>query len=117
LILARLHADENFNFRVVALLRSCGHDVVTAGQVGRANFKIDDPDVLDDAINLSRSVLTYNVWHFVPLHRARPTHFGIITCTRDDDETSLADRIHHAITRRGSLDGVLIRVTQASPKS
>ena len=112
---ARLYADENFNFHVVEILRGWGHDVLTAHEAGRANQGIDDLVLLDDAIRAGRAVLTHNGWHFIPLHRTRPSHYGIITCTRDDDKLMLATRIHVAIARCDRLDGLLLRVTKASP--
>jgi hypothetical protein len=34
--MAQLHADENFDYRVVLELRQRGHDVLTAHEAGRA---------------------------------------------------------------------------------
>ena len=42
----------------------------------------------------------------ISLHRADPSHAGIVVCTRDDDTNALADRIHSAASALISATGV-----------
>jgi hypothetical protein len=113
--MARLYADEDFDRSVVDQLRKFGHDVVTARKAGHAGQGILDPDVLAFAISQSRAVLTFNRRHFIRLHAIVRTHRGIIVCTRDQDATPLAGRIHQAILNSPSLDNQLIRIVRPGP--
>lgn len=44
--MADFYTDENFPLPVVELLRSLGHDVLTAKAAGNANLSIPDEEVL-----------------------------------------------------------------------
>src|SRR5437764_4033508 len=114
--MARLYADENFDYPVVEQLRFLGHDVLTAQEAGQANRKIPDADVLAFATSYGRAVLTYNRRHFHRLHRLVSPHGGIISCTRDDDSAALALRIHQAIQAAGTLDNQLLKIYRPQPK-
>ena len=83
--MARLYADENIRRSVVDILRSLGHDVLTAFEAEQANKKIPDEEVLQFAISKQRILFTYNRKHFIRLHRISPVHFGIVVCTEDDN--------------------------------
>lgn len=116
--MAFLYADENFDHPVVALLRSFGHDVLTAQQAGQANQSIPDALVLAFATAQGRAVLTFNRRDFIRLHQLTipsGSHAGIIVCTRDDDAAALARRIHDAVTPLPSLANQLIRITKPPP--
>lgn len=54
--MADLYADEDFPLPVVERLRDLGHDVLTAGEDGRAGQGVSDADVLDRATALGRVV-------------------------------------------------------------
>jgi hypothetical protein len=108
--MARLYADENFDYPVVVILRQFGHDVVRAQEVGQAGQRIPDPAVLAYATADGRAVLTLNRWHFKRLHRQGVPHAGIITCTRDDDSAALATRIHTAIAGLPDLTNQLVEI-------
>lgn len=111
--MALLYGDENFDHPIVAQLRNMGHDVLTAQQAGQAHQGILDPQVLAFATGQGRAVLTFNRRHFVRLHQRMilsGTHAGIIVCTKDDDVTALAQRIHQAITALPSLMNQLVRI-------
>jgi hypothetical protein len=110
--MASLFADENVPFALVKILRSFGHDVLTALGAGQANQRIPDADVLAYAVSLGRAVLTNNRGHFRRLHRQAPNHAGIITFTDDPDTQALAQRVHDAITAAQTLTGVLIRIVK-----
>src|SRR5262245_48515255 len=110
--MARLYADENFDYPVVVVLRQLGHDVVTAQKVGQGGQRIPDPAVLAYATADGRAVLTLNRWHFKRLHLQGGSHAGIITCTRDDDSVALAARIHAAIAGLPSLANQLIEIVR-----
>ena len=115
--MAALSADENFSVPVVLLLRSVGHDVVTAHEDGRANQGIDDQDVLERATELGRAVLTFNRQDCHRLHRLVAVHAGIITCTEDRDEVGLAARIDAQISAVASLAGQLLRIVKPNPSA
>lgn len=55
-----LYTDENFPLPVVELLRTFGHDVLTARQAGNANLRIPDEEVLAFAVSNEKAVLTRN---------------------------------------------------------
>lgn len=108
--MARLYADEDFDYPVVTQLRSLGHDVVTAQEAGQGG--IPDAAVLAFAVAQGRALLTHNRRHFIRLHRLSTSHSGILVCTRDDDSIALAGRIHQAVTTLGSMDSKLVRITR-----
>jgi len=107
--MAKLYADEDFDYGVVEEVRKRGHDVRTAQEAGQAYKGIPDPDVLAFAIAQGRAVLTHNRGHFIRLHGVTFPHRGIIVCTRDD-EAALAARIDQAIAACSSLDNQLLRI-------
>ena len=107
--MARLYADEQFPFPVVALLRTFGHDALTIQEAGNAGD--DDPEVLAFAVNNDRAVMTQNRRHFIRLHTQQPNHAGII-CTDDKNLERLATRINNAIAGEETLRGKLIRVNR-----
>ena len=76
----RLLLDEHFSPVVGAQLRSRGHDVVAAAEVGLAG--VDDAQVLSWAARDRRAVVTNNIQDFRPLHAAFLTmsavHHGIV---------------------------------------
>ena len=110
--MARLYADENFDYPAVQELRQLGHDVLTAHEAGQSGQRITDSAVLAFATALSRAVLTFNRRHFIRLHRHSTSHSGIIICTRDDNSNALSRRIHNAVVNFPSLDGQLVRITR-----
>jgi hypothetical protein len=106
----KLFADEDFDHRVVARLRTFGHDVVTVMDAGRRG--VADEDQLAYATAEGRALLTFNRSDFHALHRRQTAHAGIITCTRDADFEALATRVHVAIVGRSELSGELIRIVR-----
>ena len=76
--MARLYSNENFPVAVVDRLRTLGHDVTTVFESGMANQATPDAEVLRYAQSQHRALLTYNRKHFLQLHRASPSHAGII---------------------------------------
>ena len=91
--MACLHADENFPYPAVEVLRRLGHDVLTAGEAGRAGLGLSDEDVLDFAHAAGRAVLTHNRKHFRKPHNAGHPHCGLVLRTEDPDFDALAARI------------------------
>lgn len=112
--MARLYADEDFSYPVVQRLRQLGHDIVTALEAGQANQAIEDEAVLAYASELGRAMLTFNRRHFIRLHSRAPSHEGILVCSRDDDVSALADRIHHQVESESSLKDQLLRINRPS---
>lgn len=118
--MALLYSDENFDHRVVAQLRSMGHDILTAQQAGQANQGIPDPQVLAFATARGRAVLTFNRRHFIRLHQCTlsgGSHAGIIVCTSDSDAAALTQRIDQAIAALQSLADQLVRIRKPSSSS
>ncbi len=94
----QLYADEDFPFPVVEVLRQLGHDVLTAQEDGR--MATPDPGILARAHALGRAVMTHNRRHYGRLHRQGAAHSGIVSVTRDSNNTALAARIHAALAGR-----------------
>ena len=95
--MARLYTDEDFSYPVIQRLRQLDHDIFTAYEAGQAGQGIKDEAVLAFAIAACRAVLTFNRRHFIRLHTEVSSHAGIIVCTRDDDVSALANRIHQQL--------------------
>jgi uncharacterized protein with PIN domain len=114
--MASLYSNENFPKRVVEELRRLGHDVLTSYEVGRANQKIPDDQVLAFATEQHGVVLTLNRLDFIRLHQqTQGAHAGIIVCTRDDANLlAFAERIHAALMTSRNPAGQLIRVVRPS---
>lgn len=112
--MARLYADEQYPKRVVELLRTLGHDVLTVQEAGNANQKIPDEAVLAFAFSINRTVLTLNRRHFIRLHTLQSDHGGIIVCKDDSNRERLAVRINEAISNLETLRSLLIRVNRPS---
>jgi Domain of unknown function (DUF5615) len=112
---ALLYSDENFPFPTVVILRTAGHDVLTALADGRAGLGIPDPDVLTRATALGRAILTHNRKEYFRLHATVCTHAGIVACKEDLDYPALAARIHATVSALPSLAGQLVRVNRPNP--
>lgn len=111
--MARLYADENFDYPIVTELRRLGHDVLTVQEAGQGGQRIPDPAVLAYGTAIGRAILTLNHRDFKRLHRKGGSHAGIISCTRDDDSAALADRIHAAILLLPRLDNRFVRIIRS----
>jgi hypothetical protein len=109
---AAFYADEDFPLQSVEALRRLGHDVLRASEAGLANRAVPDEEVLQQATERHRAVLTLNRWHFVALHGRLPEHEGIVVCSPDIDCESQARRIDSATREHSSLRGVLVRVNR-----
>ncbi len=110
--MVNLYANENFPLKVVHILQSLGHDVLTSQEAGKANLSIPDSEVLKFATENNRSLLTINRKDFINLHKQGIKHAGIIVCTQDPDVEGQASRIHQAILRYDALDRQLIRINR-----
>jgi hypothetical protein len=110
--MARLYANENFPFAVVAELRRLGHDVTTVRETGKADRATPDTEVLAFAISERRAILTMNRKHFIALHATIPDHAGVVVCTFDIDFAGQAQRIHQQLTGQDDISGRLIRVNR-----
>jgi len=75
---ARFYADEDVDYDVVLTLRGIGHDVLTSQEAGRANRRIPDNAVLDDAASMGRVLITRNRDDFQRLHEAGRFHCGLV---------------------------------------
>jgi hypothetical protein len=112
--MARLYADEDFSYPVVQRLRQLGHDIVTAQESGQGNQGIEDAALLAFASAQGRAILTFNRRHFIRLHSEMSSHEGVVVCSRDDDVTALADRIHQQLESDSSLQNQLLRNNRPS---
>ncbi len=108
--MARFYADEQFPHRIVEVLQTLGHDILTVQAAD--NRGLPDEAVLAFATQENRAVLTFNRRHFIRLHTQQPEHAGIIVCKDDPDRESLALRINIAIAPLETLQGQLIRVSR-----
>jgi hypothetical protein len=88
--------------------------VLTTQDAGRGGRGLPDEDVLHFADDNTRTVLTMNRRHFVPLHSHQSNHYGIIVCTVDPDAEALARRIDEAVAAEPDLRRCLIRVNRPS---
>ncbi len=114
--MAKLYANENFDFAVVQHLRNLKHDILTTKDAGNANQNIPDEAVLAFAHAEKRVVVTFNYNDFIKMHRQFPNHSGIIICTGDKDLLALSLRIHQAIENAGgNLENQLIRINRPNP--
>ena len=112
--MARFYSNENFPIPVVVELRALGHDVVTIQEQGKAGEAVPDPEVLEFAVAMNRSVLALNRRDFIRLHQQEPQHSGIVVCSVDPDFVGQARRIHDAIEAVPDPQGQLIRVNRPS---
>jgi len=116
--MAKLYANENFDFAVVEILRDIQHDILTTLEAGKANQSIPDEEVLAFAHAQGRIVITFNYQDFKKLHQFFPIHAGIIICTEDKDIGALALRIHHALENaEGNLENQLVRMNRPNTGS
>jgi predicted nuclease of predicted toxin-antitoxin system len=113
--MVRFYTDEQFPFPVVEILRTLGHDILTAQEAGNTNQRVPDEEVLAFAISQERAILTINRDDFIRLHRQNSEHWGIIVCTNNRNWEQFAARINEAVTSVKTLKGELIRVVR--PKS
>jgi predicted nuclease of predicted toxin-antitoxin system len=70
---------------LVNLLRAVGHDVTTVSEVGLGGRP--DANVLDYARQQAKVLLTRNCDYFEELHRAKPTHPGILVVYQNPDSS------------------------------
>lgn len=110
--MAAFYLDENVPLELGEALAALGHDVMTVQADGRASQGIDDPEVLAEAIELNRAVLTIDRRDYHRLHQISPGHAGIITYTDDTERGALAIRIHVAVSGHSGLAGVLTRIVK-----
>jgi hypothetical protein len=73
-------------------------------------LKWPDSEVLKDATEVGRAVLTLNRRDFIRLHGENPNHAGVIACTQNLDFVDLAMRIDAAIHAETTLAGRVLRV-------
>lgn len=112
--MANFYADENFRKSVVDELRRLGHDVLTSSQAGHSNIGFSDDAVIQFAVMRRRIILTFNRKHFIKFHKMEILHWGIVVCTEDKDNLSLAKRIHEAVANFSDDDfkNTLIRINR-----
>jgi len=109
---ARLLADENVPQPVVEELRRHGHDVATLFDLGQANLRLPDDEVLALAVTDGRAVLTLNRRDFIRLHQEVSDHAGIVVCSFDLEFERQATRISDAVAAEPGLAGRLVRVNR-----
>jgi predicted nuclease of predicted toxin-antitoxin system len=71
--------------RLVEMLRSQGHDVLTVNEAGISG--LPDVVVMETARTQQRVVLTRNCNDFLELHEANPEHSGILAIYQNNDFT------------------------------
>ena len=110
--MTKIYADEHFPRLISEMFRTAGYDVLTVQQAGRANLKIPDEEVLSFATSQNRSVITFNRFDFIRLHKVQPEHGGIIVCTDNPDRSQLVSMVDAAILANEPLAGKLIRIVR-----
>ena len=85
------YANENFPRGVVERLHQKGHDILTSQEVGNANQRIPDEDVLAYAAREGGILLTLNRRDFIALHEKSANHPGIVVCTQNINLHEQAD--------------------------
>ena len=83
MILRLLIDEDTQNARLVLMLRTEGHDVVTVNEAGLRGQP--DSAVLAHAARDQRAVLTLNCRDFLELHEASDAHSGIIGIYQSGD--------------------------------
>jgi hypothetical protein len=119
--MAAFQLDHNVPAQLRIMLRAAGHDVVDAREQGLE--RAPDPDVLLDAAQAGRLLVTHNQRHFTVLHRAWclwpialdvspvPTHAGIMLLPQPPRATpaDLARAIEAALAGGATLTNQLWR--------
>ncbi len=109
--MARLYGDENFDVHAMETLRNWGNDTLTARDAEQANQAVPDEKVLEFATENGRAVVTFDRRDYFHLHKANPSHAGIIACTYDANTHALAERIHEEIAAENDdLTNKLLRI-------
>ncbi len=90
----KLLLDENLSPKVAMWLRDSGIDAIHLRD--RGLLEATDREVLDQAFNENRVLVTANVGDFLKLARARELHAGIVVL---DDGGLLRDEQHEVVRR------------------
>ena len=114
----KFYSNENFPIQMVRQLRLLGYDILTSYEVGQANQKIPDDQVLDYATNLGRIILTENRQDFIGLHHQVFHHAGIVICKADRDYEGKVNLLHEFFSQEVNtgMDDRLIRVLKQNLK-
>jgi hypothetical protein len=112
---ARFYADEDFPHDLVEALRRRGHDVHTIREAGRDNRGWPDHQVLTDAADQHRILLTRNRGDFLRLHRSGQFHRGIVITWPDPDPENQAQLIESQIEGQQPGDPWLVPVKRGTP--
>lgn len=107
--MARLLADEQYPLEATQRLRQLGHDVRTLQDIGKANQRVPDSEVLALASADNRAVLTRDR-DFKDLHYSSSKHQGIVFCTEDKDYARQANHIHAALIENPDVRDKLMPV-------
>ena len=109
----RLLLDEDSQARrLVELLRTRGHDVVTVGESNQAGAP--DSVVLDMAADEGRVLLTRNCSDYLALHEQGATHGGILCVFQDSDPSKamsyedIAHALGNLVRSEVPLDGAFL---------
>ena len=98
----RLLLDEDTQSRrLVNLLRTRGHDVLTVGEANRIGAP--DSAVLTLASGANRVLLTRNCADYLALHERTATHSGIL-CVYQDSDPAKSMRYEDIARALGNLD-------------
>lgn len=106
----KFYSNENLSLGLVNELRKFSYDILTSYDAGKANQKISDFCVLEDATANGRCVITFNRDDFIKLHLSEIKHKGIIICKEDRDHGGQASIIHNYLNVQKTLDNRLIRI-------
>ncbi|NJC27614.1 DUF5615 family PIN-like protein [Neolewinella antarctica] len=108
-----LLADEDFNQKVIPLLRDAGYDITSIKDLGLDRQWFSDNKVLELAIEKDRIILTHNWRDFKKLHAQVETHPGILACFQTSDYIFLAERIQQHLSEQETFRSTYHKLTKA----
>ena len=101
----RLYLDEDVVPELARMLRSHGHDAISAHEVG--GLQLTDPEQLERASNDGRTLLTYNYHDFLRINEewfiAGRSHAGIVISYRQYARSELGTLSRAAVVLLESL--------------
>jgi hypothetical protein len=113
-----IFADANLPKELADGLRALGYDVLTVQQYqksSRPEHGLSDELVLQTAVKFRRIICTLDRFDFLALHRANPSHKGMILIKRGRKSNlrRILSHIDDAIKSLAPLDGKAIRVNDS----
>ena len=107
----RLHLDEDVAPKLARMLRTHGHDAISAHEVG--GLQLEDPEQLERAANDGRTLLTFNYHDFLRISEewflAGRSHAGIVISYRQYARSELGTLLRAVVALLESLTAEELR--------